>query len=181
MKTPVKTITILAVSVLVTTFLTASKPADAGDIIYIHPWTDEVTITTHQHAVILHGWGACTRGLTEDGIRGSRIEVILTFEGEIVQQISPRQASTLWSAPSIWDANLDMCMFPALHTWKATWQSNRLHLARVGDYDMVFSTTPLEPLIDGMDGMDGNDPDGHLDVYQDPWVHHTTIHVVEQP
>lgn len=148
------------------------------DEVRISPWDNEVTISTDQTAWVQFGSATCTLELANDWVRNLEVQIILSHDGHVIQEITPLESGDYWSEPVKSDQNIEICYWPSLNTWKSTWKSENLILNNPGEYQLHTKIVLTEPLIDGFD----KESDGELDWY-DAGVRHEntiTIYVIEK-
>ncbi|MGD2253081.1 MAG: hypothetical protein PVF70_09235 [Anaerolineales bacterium] len=137
--------------------LTGGVRFNSRDMVYIsaHWSEDNVEIGPGQVGVITDSWVTCSKGLTQDWLDALETTYVLTRNGMVIQEITPKKAAKLWSDPAIHQENPPMCMWPAAHLWVTRFYA-RLHTDEAGVYELHAYKYLSEPVTDGWEWPPGS-------------------------
>jgi hypothetical protein len=132
-------------------------PGQSG-VVHIDPNRDDIVyVSGGEQAIISWGWGACSKGLTNDYREAVRQRYLLVKDGLRIQRITAGTRD--WPRPAPADGPKELCIWPAPYLWRTEYTSPPLNLPSPGTYQLRVTIWLLVPVIDGGDW----DQDGHAD------------------
>jgi len=156
-----KMLLITAIIILIAPGLIAAGNSKPKEIVYIRPWSNEVTINLRtQQAVARNGWGSCSPGLDADFVANTVIHLEL-YQGTVLLQSIDTGDARWDTSPSPGTPWAATCMHAGQPTI-SYWDFARLRLRTPGDYILRFTVETTIPLTDGADF---NPADGVMDLY----------------